>query len=398
MTIGINCGHTIGGAGYGAVGIIKESNHTRLVGYALMEKLKAAGVNVIDCTIDEANTQAEYLAAAVALSNRQDLDWFISIHFNASSSHSGQGVEVYTYEGRQYPDALEVCKNIAALGFKNRGVKSGSDLYVVRKTKAKSMLIEVCFCDNAEDVERYQAAGGAEAIAKAIYKGIYHYSVLPDMECTENHDMDQEEFIKFVGNIAKRDWLDRKIMLPSVVIAQAIKESGWGKSELAQNANALFGVKKNGWTGRVYIKDAIEQNTDGSYRTDKNAEWRAYESWEESIIDHNTYIAERSTDGGKTLRFAPVIGCSDYILACQYLQECVYATSQTYAESLIRDYIEKYNLVRFDEVEDEQAPEGKLWVVQLGAYKSRNNAEAFIRHLKEKGIISMLKLYDVKEN
>lgn len=394
MRIGVNCGHTIGGAGYGAVGIIKESNHTRLVGYALMEKLKAAGVNVIDCTIDEANTQAEYLAAAVALANRQDLDWFISIHFNASGSHTGQGVEVYTYEGRQYQDALDVCGNIAALGFKNRGVKSGSGLYVVRKTKAKSMLIEVCFCDNEQDVELYNSAGGAEAIAKAIYKGIYHYSVLPDMECTENHDVDQEEFIKFVGNIAKRDWIDRKIMLPSVVIAQAIKESGWGKSELAQNANALFGIKKNGWTGRVYIKDAIEQNTDGSYRTDKNTEWRAYESWEESITDHNTYIAERSTDGGKTLRFAPVIGCSDYILACQYLQECVYATSQTYAESLIRDYIEKYNLVRFDEVEDEQAPEGKLWVVQLGAYKSRNNAAMFIKRLEGMGVKSMLKLYN----
>lgn len=394
MTIGINCGHTIGGAGYGAVGIIKESNHTRLVGYALMEKLKAAGVNVIDCTIDEANTQEEYLAAAVALANRQDLDWFISIHFNASGSHTGQGVEVYTYEGRQYQDALDVCGNIATLGFKNRGVKSGSGLYVIRKTKAKSMLIEVCFCDNEQDVELYNSAGGAEAIAKAIYKGIYHYSVLPDVECTENHDTDQEEFIKFVGNIAKRDWIDRKIMLPSVVIAQAIKESGWGKSELAQNANALFGIKKNGWTGRVYIKDAIEQNTDGSYRTDKNTEWRAYESWEESITDHNTYIAERSTDGGKTLRFAPVIGCSDYILACQYLQECVYATSQTYAESLIRDYIEKYNLVRFDEVEDEQAPEGKLWVVQLGAYKSRNNAAMFIKRLEGMGVKSMLKLYN----
>lgn len=394
MTIGVNCGHTIGGAGYGAVGVIKESNHTRLVGYALMEKLRAAGVNVIDCTIDEADTQAEYLAAAVALANREDLDWFLSIHFNASAAHTGQGVEVYTYEGRQYQDALDVCGNIAALGFRNRGVKNGSGLYVIRRTKAKSMLVEVCFCDNAEDVERYQAAGGAEAIAKAIYKGIYHYSVLPDMECTENHDVDQEEFIKFVGNIAKRDWIDRKIMLPSVVIAQAIKESGWGKSELAQNANALFGVKKNGWTGRVYIKDAIEQNTDGSYRTDKNTEWRAYESWEESITDHNTYIAERSTDGGKTLRFAPVIGCSDYILACQYLQECVYATSQTYAESLIRDYIEKYNLVRFDEVEDEQAPEGKLWVVQLGAYKSRNNAAMFIKRLEGMGVKSMLKLYN----
>ena len=79
MTVGINCGHTASGPGSGAVGIINESEHTRLVGQALMGLLRAAGINVIDCTIDWANTQNEYLAAAVALANRQDLDWFISI-------------------------------------------------------------------------------------------------------------------------------------------------------------------------------------------------------------------------------------------------------------------------------------------------------------------------------
>lgn len=54
-------------------------------------------------------------------------------------------MEVYTYKDRQYPDALDVCTNIAELGFVNRGVKAGTDLYVIRKTKAKSMLLEVCF-------------------------------------------------------------------------------------------------------------------------------------------------------------------------------------------------------------------------------------------------------------
>lgn len=160
MIIGINCGHTANGPGYGAVGIIKESEHTRMVGQALMGLLRSAGVNVIDCTIDQAGSQKEYLAAAVALANRQELDWFISIHFNASAAHTGHGVEVYTYEGRQYQDALDVCSNIADLGFANRGVKAGSGLYVIRKTRAKSMLIECCFCDNGQDIDAYQAAGG----------------------------------------------------------------------------------------------------------------------------------------------------------------------------------------------------------------------------------------------
>lgn len=175
MIIGINCGHTISGPGYGAVGIIKESEHTRLVGQALMTLFQAAGVTVVDCTIDQADTQQEYLAAAVALANRQDLDWFVSIHFNASAAHTGNGVEVYTYEGKQYPDALDICANLSELGFTNRGVKNGTGLYVVRKTKAKSMLIEVCFCDNRQDIDIYNAAGGAQGIAKAIFKALCNH-------------------------------------------------------------------------------------------------------------------------------------------------------------------------------------------------------------------------------
>lgn len=395
MVVGINCGHTASGAGYGAVGIIKESEHTRLVGQALMALLRSAGVTVIDCTIDQANSQSEYLAAAVALANRQDLDWFISIHFNASAAHTGKGVEVYTYEGRQYQDALDVCSEISSLGFANRGVKAGTGLYVIRKTKAKSMLIEVCFCDNQEDIDIYNDAGGAEAIARAIYRGICTEAVLPSVDVQENHNLTRDEFHEFVANIARRDWRDRHIVLPSVVIAQAAIESAIGISELAQNANALFGIKFNGWTGRTYVKDATEQNEDGTYRVDKNELWRAYDSWEQSIIDHNDYINTRSTDG-KTLRYVPVIGCDNYILACQYLQQCGYATSQTYAETLI-NYIEKYNLVKYDEFEEEQlAPEGYRWIVQVGAYKSLLNAKKLQNMLEKMGVISLIKKYKIE--
>lgn len=394
MTIGVNCGHTAGGAGYGAIGLIKESEHTRLVGHALINKLRQAGVNTIDCTIDSADTQTDYLGKVVTLANGQELDWFISIHFNASASKQGQGVEVYTYEGKHYPEALKVCDNIAKLGFKNRGVKSGSRLYVIRNTKAKSMVVEVCFCDNETDVTTYNKVGGADAVSQAIFTALHNY----DTEAIEkNHSMDLDKFIEYVGEIARKDWIDRKIMLPSVVVAQAIKESARGTSELARKANALFGIKKNGWSGKTYIKSATEQRPDGTYYNVENTKWRAYNNWEESIIDHNTYIAERSVDSGKTLRYAPIIGCEEYILVCQYLQDLGYATSLAYAESLINNYIEKYDLTRFDVMEDETAPDGKLWVVQLGAYKSRNNAEKFIKLLEDRGVISILKLYQVEE-
>lgn len=338
MKIGINCGHTVSGAGYGAVGIIKESEHTRLVGYALMDRLRAAGIETVDCTIDRAGTQREYLQMATAFANREDLDWLISIHFNASPAHMGQGAEIYTYEGRQYEEAVNICANLAKLGLKNRGVKKGSGYYLIHRSKAKAMLIEVCFCDNQNDVDLYLGAG-AEAVAEAICKGICEQTA---------EEMPHKLFEEFVGKIAKEDWEKRRIMLPSVVVAQAIKESAWGTSELAREANALFGIKKNGWTGRTYKKAAIEQRKDGSYYTAEDTLWRAYDNWEQSIRDHNDYIATRSTDGGRTLRYSKVIGCDNYVLACRYLQECGYATSLTYGESLVRDYIEKYHLLRFD--------------------------------------------------
>lgn len=172
IMIGINAGHTKSGAGYGAVGIIRESEHTRKVAEALKRYLEESGSKIKDCTIDAASTQNAYLAKVVKLANGQELEWFISIHFNAGG---GRGVEVYTYEGRQYQDAVDVCRNIAELGFINRGVKKGTGLYVIHKTKAKSMLIEVCFVDT-DDANRYFAVG-ADKIGQAIAAALIPYVV-----------------------------------------------------------------------------------------------------------------------------------------------------------------------------------------------------------------------------
>ena len=240
--VGINCGHTLTGAGSGAVKYLTESIETRKVGEEVMRLLKKEKLKVIDCTIDKAATQSAYLAKVVELANDQTLDYFISIHFNAGG---GKGVEVYTYEGRQFQDARDVCAKISELGFENRGVKEGTGLYVVSKTKAKSMLIEVCFVDTKSDANRYNSVG-YKKIAKAIAEAILDYTI-KGKEATEVVTAN----IKYPSDY-KTGTLDKKVVLQKN--SNIYKGPGTGYTVLDK-----FSKGKE-----VNVKYIVEDGIDGS--------------------------------------------------------------------------------------------------------------------------------------
>lgn len=169
MRIGVNCGHTVTGQpGSGASGYLVESDETRAVGYALMDLLRQQGHTVIDCTDDYANSTGENLRNICALANTQPLDLFVSIHFNAGQ---GQGVECWTYGSGDAGCADKIKRNIAMLGFRDRGIKDGSHLYVIKYTTARAVLVEVCFVDTESDAKQYKKIG-ASNIAAAICEGI----------------------------------------------------------------------------------------------------------------------------------------------------------------------------------------------------------------------------------
>lgn len=162
LKIVINAGHTKFGKGIGAYKHLSESRETRRIAYHLMYLLAGTNHEVIPAVFDVSSNN---LSEAVKLSNNKKADLFISVHLNAGG---GEGVEVYTWKGKKYTQAVDICKNISALGYKNRGVKDGSHLYVVKNTKADAFLVECCFLDNKKDVAKYNAY----KIAKAIYDAI----------------------------------------------------------------------------------------------------------------------------------------------------------------------------------------------------------------------------------
>lgn len=165
MRIVINAGHTKLGVGTGAKGQLTESIETRKIAYELMKLLADTNHEVIPAVYDRSSNN---LKAAVDTSNNNSAELFISIHLNAGG---GKGCEVYTYKGANHLQAVNVCKNLNSLGFVNRGVKDGSNLYVVKNTKAKAILIEVCFVDNTTDVNLFKQLGYTK-IATAIFDAI----------------------------------------------------------------------------------------------------------------------------------------------------------------------------------------------------------------------------------
>ena len=188
MVIGINCGHTVSGTvGCGAIGYLNESDETRNVGYILMHLLKKNGHKVIDCTNDFAHSVSDNLRQICSLANNINLDMFLSIHFNAGG---GKGSEVFTIKGKDKACAGKILKSLETLGFKNRGIKDGSHLYVIKNVKYPSALIEVCFVDS-NDADLYTSVG-AEKIALSIYNAIAE----DNLNTTEELTMTQYEELK----------------------------------------------------------------------------------------------------------------------------------------------------------------------------------------------------------
>lgn len=160
----INAGHTKFPNGTGANALLNESKETRRIGYTLMSLLANTNHEIIPAVFDKSSNN---LKDAVNVANKNKADLFISIHLNAGG---GYGVECYTWKGEELPLAKSICKSISKLGFKNRGIKDGSHLYVIKKTKCPAILVECCFVDNQKDYELYDYELIAECIREAIVK------------------------------------------------------------------------------------------------------------------------------------------------------------------------------------------------------------------------------------
>ncbi|MEB3376513.1 glucosaminidase domain-containing protein [Pediococcus pentosaceus] len=115
----------------------------------------------------------------------------------------------------------------------------------------------------------------------------------------------------------------------SVAMAQAVLESGYGTSSLAQEAHNLFGIKADStWKGATYTKSTKEVINGRTVTI--NASFRKYASIKDSIADYAKELESRAQYANA---FAPK--SANYVASIKAIKAGGYATSTTYVGSII---------------------------------------------------------------
>ena len=115
--------------------------------------------------------------------NNWGAELYLSIHYNAargSGWSSASGIETLVHqiatEQRSYQIAQKIHEHvIRATGRKNRGVKARPDLWEIRSTNMKGVLIECGFMTNREEALLMKSQEYREKVAHAIVEGIVNY-------------------------------------------------------------------------------------------------------------------------------------------------------------------------------------------------------------------------------
>ena len=192
----------------------------------------------------------------------------------------------------------------------------------------------------------------------------------------------QEKFINLIKDGAIQGWKDYKI-LPSLTIAQAILETGWGGSSVGNN---LFGIKANkDWKGKTIFKKTHEYVNGKKIYID--AYFRDYDNIYESLKDRFEFLQKP--------RYKKVIGVEDYKIACNEIWKAGYATDPEYPNKLIR-IIEQYNLSQYDKqaMKPKEQPIYRVKIngKQIGAFKEIKNILGAVESNLDKKLIEIEKI------
>ena len=151
--------------------------------------------------------------------------------------------------------------------------------------------------------------------------------------------MTNSEFIEKIADCVEKYAYLYGIEVHSPIIAQAILESGWGKSGLASKYHNYFGLKcGSSWKGKSVNMATKEEYKVGTL-TNIRDNFRVYDSMEAGVKGYFEFI--------NTKRYANLRGVKNPEEYVKRIKADGYATSSTYVDNIMR-VIRDNKLTRFD--------------------------------------------------
>lgn len=168
----IDPGH--GGSDNGATGAkgTIEKKLTMKTGQLVFSKLKDKGANVI---LTRNTDQHISLGSRVSMAHYQNVDAFISIHYDSIENHTVRGMTTYYYHSNQKGLASSVHKSTNTLTrLKDRGVRQGN-YHVIRENRQNAVLLELGYISNPTEELLVNTNQYQEQVSNGIVQGLANY-------------------------------------------------------------------------------------------------------------------------------------------------------------------------------------------------------------------------------
>ena len=248
--VAIMPGH--GGPDPGAVNLYYEQterDYNWKEGLALSDKLKEVGYQVLICRDEHVDVS---LSVMQERANDFGADICYCLHHNAFNKQvSGWGVYYATDNSKELAEKVcESFRNNLTIDSHGNGLKHATTSHYprvyncIKKCNMPTVLLESCFIDNNEDCEWLMEGGWldvVESLFDVVFDGVIADNITPHDLC----EIYIETYRKGLIDLPR---------LMAISFAQWILETGWCKSELAQNAFNFGG-----------LKDRPEVNRGGNY-------------------------------------------------------------------------------------------------------------------------------------
>lgn len=184
LTVVIDVGH--GGNDPGKIGVdnVKEKDVNLQIALCLKAQLQARGVKVILtregdvclATNGATNKKVSDMHNRVSLINASGADYMISIHQNSYPEAEISGPQVFYYGSsemsKKLAEAIQAQLIVDLQPPKEREIKTGNDLYILKNSQCPGVIVECGFLSNPTECENLQNPQYQQAVAAAIARAI----------------------------------------------------------------------------------------------------------------------------------------------------------------------------------------------------------------------------------